>query len=56
MNDTEKLNAAIALIKEMGYIIRYLDENATHTRYWTNDGTNEGNDYVPYAVEKGIMK
>lgn len=51
----DKLTLAIALIKEMGYIIRYLDENAAYSKYWTNDRNENGGEYVPEAVEKGIM-
>lgn len=56
MNPTEiKLQAAIGLIKEMGTIIRYLDENSSYCSLWLNDGNEQGADYVPKAVELGLM-
>ena len=49
-----QLQSALALIKEMGAIIRYLDENAAHCQYWLNDGNENGPEYVPAAVELGL--
>lgn len=49
-----QLQEAIALIKEMGAIIRYLDENAAYCKYWLNDGNENGSDYVPAAIELGL--
>lgn len=40
--DLNKLNKALEQIKEMGAIIRQLDENSVHSEYWLMDG-----DYVP---------
>lgn len=54
--DEIKLNAAIELIKEMGSIIRYLDENASYCNLWLNDGNENGTDYVPKAVDLGLMQ
>lgn len=56
MTDKEKLKLAIELIKEMGTIIRYMDENETYCEYWLNDGNETGEDYVPIAVEKQLIK
>lgn len=55
MTSEEKLKVAIELIKEMGYIIRYLDENAAYSPMWTNDGDDSVGEYVPIAVAKGLM-
>lgn len=54
--DEIKLNAAIELIKEMGAVIRYLDENAAYCSLWLNDGNEKGSEYVPKAVDLGIME
>lgn len=50
-----KLNAAIELIKEMGSVIRYLDENVAYSNLWLNDGNENGSSYVPKAVELGLI-
>lgn len=51
-----QLDAALELIKEMGTIIRYLDENAAYCNLWLNDGNENGTGYVPTAVDLGLMK
>lgn len=57
MNATEiKLQTAIELIKDMGAAIRYLDENNCYCQYWLNDSNGNGQEYVPQAVELGLMK
>lgn len=51
-----QLDAALELIKEMGTIIRYLDENNSYCQYWILDGNENGPDYVPKAVCLGLMQ
>ena len=51
-----QLEAALELIKEMGTIIRYLDENSAYCNLWLNDGNENGTDYVPKAVDLGLMQ
>lgn len=51
-----QLDAALELIKEMGIIIRYLDENSAYCNLWLIDGNENGPDYVPKAVDLGLMQ
>lgn len=55
MTTDEKLKAAIELIKEMGGIIRYLDENNAYAKFWVRDDNNPETEHVLAAKEKGIM-
>lgn len=51
-----KLQSAIQLIKDMAAVIRYLDENSSYCQYWLNDGNENGSEYVPAAVDLGLME
>jgi len=53
MMDNEKtlIDNMRALILKMGHVIRQLDEDCEHIEYWTNDGTDQGGEYVPALEE-----
>lgn len=51
-----KLQSAIQLIKDMAAVIRYLDENSSYCQYWLNDGNENGSEYVPAAIDLGLIK
>lgn len=51
MNNKQKLAAAIELIKEMGTIIRYLDENRAYAKFWIKDDNNPAIEHVPAALD-----
>lgn len=51
-----KLQSAIQLIKDMAAVIRYLDGNSSYCQYWLNDGNENGSEYVPAAVDLGLME
>lgn len=51
-----QLDAAIELIKQMGTVIRYLDNNIAYPEYWIKDDSENNTGHVPKAVELGLMQ
>lgn len=51
VQDNLPLVNAILLIKTMGAVIRNLDTENSFCEYWTNDGNENGGQYVPAAIE-----
>lgn len=56
MEQRQALIEALDLVKAMGSIIRTLDTENSYCEYWLNDGNENGDDYVPAAIEiaKGL--